>query len=227
MAAGAQTSAEDTPTPEAAAVTGATEKDADPGGADTGPSAGRRWRTSRISDPVRTAAIVLVAIAAACALWFASAWYRAAGDDSLDFSRARDEALRSGEQAIQNLNTLDYRNVGQGLTIWLDSTTGELNSQIVQGRAQFEQQVLQAKTTSTARILDGAITELDERTGKARIIVAIQITVTPPEGKPTTKQSRLQGELTRTESGWKLSALGQAAVGTGAGAPGTAPTPGQ
>ncbi|MGH3389477.1 MAG: hypothetical protein ACRDOO_11440 [Actinomadura sp.] len=192
----------------------------------TGPTSATN-EAAKDSDPLRTVAIVLVAIAAACAAWFGTGWYRAANDDSLHFSQARDEALRAGEQAIQNLNTLDHRNVGQGLAGWLDSTTGDLHSQISQGRPQFEQQVAQAKTTSTARILDGAITELDERAGKARIIVAIQLTVTPADGNPTTKQSRLQGELTRTDTGWKLSALGQAAVGTGAGAPSAAPTPGQ
>jgi Mce-associated membrane protein len=218
--AGAQTRTGEPVAPESTA-TGTTERKTDSGGG------ARPWRGGRGSDPVRTVSIVLAAIAAASAAWFGAAWYRAAHDDSLHFAQARDEALRSGGQAIQNLNTLDYRDVRRGLTSWLDSTTGDLHDQIEQGRGQFEQQVLQARTTSTARILDGAVTELDERTGKARIIVAIQLTVTAPDGAPTTKQSRLQGELTRTDAGWKLSALGQAAVGTGAGAPGGAPSPGR
>ena len=44
-------------------------------------------------------------------------------------------------------------------------------------------------------------------------MVAAQITVTPVSGSPVTKQSRLLGTLTRTSSGWKLSALGQVPVG--------------
>lgn len=196
-------------------------------GVDAESSTGGQGRARRISNPVLAAAIALVVIAAGCAAWSGVAWYRTAHDRSLQFSRTRDEVLRSGEQAVQNLNTLDYRNVGQGLNTWLDSTTGDLRSQILQGRTQFEQQVQQAKTISSARILDGAVTELDERSGKARVIVAVQITVTPPQGQPATKPSRLQGELTRTASGWKLSALGQEPVGTGAGTSGTGATPGQ
>jgi Mce-associated membrane protein len=45
-------------------------------------------------------------------------------------------------------------------------------------------------------------------------MVAVQITVTPVSGSPVTKQSRLLGTLTRTQAGWKLSALGQVPVGT-------------
>src|SRR2546422_5615126 len=37
-----------------------------------------------------------------------------------------------------------------------------------------------------------------------RSIVAVQITVTPASGAPATKQSRMQAQLTRTPSGWKL-----------------------
>jgi Mce-associated membrane protein len=45
------------------------------------------------------------------------------------------------------------------------------------------------------------------------IIVALQITVTPAHGTAATKQSRQEGSLTRTSSGWKLSSLGQVPVG--------------
>lgn len=173
-----------------------------------------RRRLPRISDPVLLVATVLVVGAGACAAYFGWSWYRAAHDDALAYSRARDAVLRAGEQGVQNMNTLDYRRVDQGLTAWEDSSTGDLHQELVQGRAQFTSQVQLAKTVTTAKILDGAVTELDDRTGKAGLIVAVQITVTPPTGTPTTKQSRMRAQLTRTPSGWKLSALGQAPVGT-------------
>jgi Mce-associated membrane protein len=184
-----------------------------------------RSRIRRLGDPPLGAMIILAVLATGCAGWFGWSWYDASHDDSLAYSRTRDDVLRAGEQAIQNLNTLDYRNVDQGLALWAGSTTGDLHQQIEQGRAQFEQQVRAAKTRSTARVLDGAVTELDDRTGKASVIVAVQITVTPATGRPTTKLSRLKGQLTRTPSGWQLSALGQAA--TGVEAAGTTPPPGR
>lgn len=170
-------------------------------------------RLPRTSDPLRTTALTLLVVAALCAAWFGWSWYGAAHDDALDYSRTREEVLRAGEQAVQNMNTLDHRDLAKGLKVWQDSSTGELNRQITAGRAQFEQQVRQARTTTTARVLESALTELDVRSGKAAIMVALQITVTPADGKPTTKQSRMLGQLTRTDTGWKLSALGQAPVG--------------
>jgi Mce-associated membrane protein len=121
--------------------------------------------------------------------------------------------LRAGEQGIQNMNTLDYRKL-DGLRSWEDSTTGDLHQQIVQGRSAFQSQVQLAQTVTTAKVLDGAVTELDTRAGKASVIVALQVTVTPAKGQPSTKQSRMLAQLTRTPAGWKLSSLGQASVGT-------------
>lgn len=159
--------------------------------------------------PRRTAAALLV-LAALFAVWAGRSWYSAAHDDARAYSRARDDVLEAGEQGVQNLSTLDYRSLGPGLKTWQDSTTGDLHRQITQGRPAFEQQVAKARTITTARVLDAAVAELDERSGRARMLVAVEITVTPPDGDPATRQSRLVGELTRTSGGWRLSGLGRA-----------------
>ncbi|TMR38776.1 hypothetical protein [Actinomadura geliboluensis] len=165
-------------------------------------------------DTLRRTATALLVLAALFAAWAGWSWYSAAHDDAHAYSRTRDEALLAGEQAVQNLNTLDYRDLASGLKTWQDSTTSDLYRQITQGRAAFEAQVKKARTITTARILDAAVAELDERSGKARILVAVEITVTPPEGAPAVKQSRLVGKVTRTPAGWKLSELGQAPTDT-------------
>lgn len=185
----------------------------------------RAWERVAVR-PLMSAAVALVVVAAGCAVWSGGSWYDAAHDENLRYSAIRDSALIAGEQAVQNVNTLDYRHVDQGLNLWLQSSAGDLRASIVAGRKTFATQVRQAKTATTAKVLDAAITQLDEHAGKAAIIVALEITVTPAKGKPATKRSRLQGELTRTPSGWKLSRIGQVAVDTGAGgAPLTTPTP--
>jgi Mce-associated membrane protein len=182
------------------------------------PAAGaRRW----LSDPVFVTALVLVVLAAAFAGWAGLSWYSAAHAGPSASAQLRDRVLQAGEQAVQNFNTLDYRKVTQGLALWEQSSTGTLHDQIVAGHAQFARDIQQTKTVTTARILDGALTSLNARSGTANIIVAIQITVTPVKGNPVTKQSRLAGRLTRTNAGWKLSALGEVPVGAAAGSTGT------
>lgn len=166
-----------------------------------------RWR----ADPVLVTATVLALAAAVFAAWSGWSWLsapRAASDAGV-----RDQVLRAGEQAVLNFNTLDYRHVGQGLTLWEQSSTGSLHGEIVAGLAAFEQQIRQAKTITTARILDGALTGLDVPEGRASLIAAVQITVRPARGPAAVKQSRLVGQLTRTAAGWKLSALSQVPVG--------------
>jgi len=181
--------------------------------------AGRPRRPAWTRDPLIGTASVLLAAAVVFAAFSGWAWLSAPRASAA--APIRDEALRAGEQAVLNFNTLDYRRVEAGLRLWAQSSTGALHRQVVTGRAAFEQQVKQAHTVTTAKILDAALTSLNVGAGRARIIVALQITVVPATGTPVTKQSRLSGQLNRTPAGWKLSALGQVPVS--AAAPGKTP----
>ena len=170
-----------------------------------------------VSEPLVATAVVLAALAALFAAWSSWSWYRASTAGPPPDAQLRDQVLQAGEQAVQNFNTLDYRKVAAGLALWEQSSTGPLHTEISKGRAQFESQIQQTKTITTARVLDGALTALNPRAGTASIIVAVQITVTPAGGSPVTKQSRLVGTLAKTASGWKLSQLGQVPVGAASG----------
>ncbi|WP_406499326.1 hypothetical protein OG936_31430 [Streptomyces sp. NBC_00846] len=174
-------------------------------------------RVRMTRNPLVAVAIGLTVAAAVAAGWGGVSRYDAAHDDSAAYAQARDDALAAGEQAVQNMNTLDHRKLATGLDGWEESTTGDLHRQLVDGRDAFVKQIQQAKTVSTAQILSGAVTELDDRAGKAGVMVALRVTVTAPKGKPAVKESRMLGQLTRTSEGWKLSALGQAPVGNTAG----------
>ena len=177
-------------------------------------------RASRLSNPLLAVAITLVVIAAGCAGWFGWSWYRSAHSTSVATARVRDEVLQEGVQAVQDFNTLDYRHLSQGLALWQKSASGGLLREITAGKAQFEAAVSKAKTVTTASILGAAVTALNQQAGTAEIIVALQITVTPSTGSATSKRTRLEAALARTDTGWKLSALGQVPVDT------TAPTAG-
>jgi Mce-associated membrane protein len=161
--------------------------------------------------PLLATSSALLAVAVVFAAWAGLSWLTAPRASAI--AQARDEALREGEQAVLNFNTLSYRTVGQGLKLWEQSSTGALHTEIASGRSAFEQQIEEAKSVTTAKILDAALTAVNVRAGTASIIVAMQITVTPANGAAATKQSRQEGVLTRTPSGWKLSSLQQAPVG--------------
>jgi Mce-associated membrane protein len=177
-------------------------------------------RRGWLAEPLVATALVLAVLAAVFAAWSGWSWYRASSAGPPPGAQLRDQVLQAGEQAVQNFNTLDYRHVAAGLALWEQSSTGPLHTEITAGRTQFERQIQQTKTITSARILDGALTALNPRAGTASIVVAVRITVTPANGSPVTKQSRLAGTLTRTSSGWKLSQLGQVPVGAAASARG-------
>jgi Mce-associated membrane protein len=189
------------------------------GGQEVTSMTARPRRPAWTTDPLIATASVLLAAAIVFAAFSCWAWLSAPRASAA--APIRDEALRAGEQAVLNFNTLDYRHVEAGLRLWAQSSTGALHRQVVTGRTAFEQQVRQARTVTTAKILDAALTSLNVGAGRARIIVALQITVVPATGTPVTKQSRLSGQLSRSQAGWKLSALGQVPVS--AAAPGKTP----
>jgi Mce-associated membrane protein len=165
----------------------------------------------RIRSPLFFAVILTVLSAVAAAV-FGTLWWLAAHDSDAQFSAARDQVLQAAEQGAVNLNTLDYRTADEGLRLWQQSTTGDLHEQLVSGADGFLAQVRQAKTVTTARVLSGAVTELDERAGRASAILALEVTVTPSTGQPSNKRERLAAQLTRTAGGWRLSAIGQVPV---------------
>ena len=157
-----------------------------------------------------SAALVAAVIAAGV---FGVSWANAAGGESAAFATTRDDALESGRQAIVNFNTLDFKDVQHGLDLWVDSSTGPLRDEVQRGRQANAARIEQARTVTQGKVLDAALTELDDRAGKATMIAVVEITVTPENQQPLVKRNRYQAELTRDGDRWKLSNLGTVAVG--------------
>ncbi|PKW12929.1 hypothetical protein [Saccharopolyspora spinosa] len=157
--------------------------------------------------------LVALAISLVACVGLGVTWALAVNNSSVSRAEMRDAALRDGQSAIINFNTLDYRDVDRGLQRWEDDSTGPLRDEVRQGRQNYATQIGQAKSSTTARILDAGIVELDERAGKARMIAVVQVTVSIDGQQPANKQDRYQAELTHEGETWKLSGLGTVPVG--------------
>ncbi|MEB3368710.1 nuclear transport factor 2 family protein [Saccharopolyspora mangrovi] len=157
--------------------------------------------------------LVLFVVSLVCALVLGVLWVLAINNSSVAYAETRDEALQQGQEAIINFNTLDYKDVDRGLQRWEDNSTGALRDEVKQGRKDYATRIQQAKSTTSARVLDAGIVELDENAGKARMIAVMQITVTVEGQPPANKQDRYQAELTREGDVWKISGLGTVPVG--------------
>jgi Mce-associated membrane protein len=163
---------------------------------------------------VTRVAIVLLVAAAAFAGWAGWSWIRASGDDALGYAAARDEALRVGRQEVAELTTLDYHDVDAGIARWLRSATGPLHDQLAGTDVATRNSLRQGGTVATGAVLDAAISELDNRAGIAKLLVSVEITTAKAGTPPATKRNRFAAALTRTDAGWKLSALDQVPLGT-------------
>ncbi|MGH4021491.1 MAG: hypothetical protein ACRDT0_20120 [Pseudonocardiaceae bacterium] len=161
--------------------------------------------------PLRTAVLVvavLAVIAAGTAGWYGISWYRAAHDESLELATTRDIVLRQAQQAAINLNTLDHQRVEQGLALWVQSSTGPVLDELRANRKTYAEAITRARSKTEARIVDGAVAELDLRAGTARVLVGLDVTSMPEQGEPTCRRQRLQLEMARTDAGWKVSNVG-------------------
>lgn len=174
-------------------------------------------------SPLLAVPAVLALAAAVCAAWFGWSWLSAAHSASLAQARTRDTVLAQAEQGVLNFNTLNYHNAAQGLRIWEASSTGQLHSSLSQNLSEEVTLVQQHKTVTTAKILDGAVTQLATGPGTATVMVAVAVTVAPATGKPFTEAEREVAQLSRTPSGWKISGLGYPPGTSGGGAAPTAP----
>ncbi len=173
------------------------------------PSASSDQSGSRLPQVLLAAALALAVAAAAVAVWFGVAWFRAENDDSLAYSRTRDEVNRVGQAAVATMNNLDYRTVDQGLEDWETATTGKLHDEVIKGRASSRDAIVQAESVTRATVLSSAVSELDDRAGQASVLVALKVNVRVKGQEPTDKFMRLEGRLQRTDAGWKLYEIGQ------------------
>src|SRR5947209_16669482 len=119
--------------------------------ATTGTSLGR----SSLRGPLRTAilAVAVVAVVAFAATgWFGVSWYRAAHGKSLAVGVDRDAVLADAQRAMVTLNTLAYRRVQDGLTLWEQSTTGSLPSQLRANRDAYAPALTASTAVTTATV---------------------------------------------------------------------------
>lgn len=138
-------------------------------------------------------------LAAGITGWF---WWQSSHDDRASLAAERDLVLSTGQRQIAELNTVDYRNLDADFSRWQEAATGALLERLIRNREPDRQSALTSKTVATARVVTAAVTNLNSYDGTANVIAAVEISV---GGTPSV--SRLDADLARTDSGWKVSAL--------------------
>ncbi|WP_300682082.1 hypothetical protein [Nocardioides sp.] len=156
----------------------------------------------------------LLAIAAVVLVLAYLSWRQA--DHSPQRARAelRDSALVEGTQAVEVMNSMDYRHVADGFKAWRDISTGVLHDQLATVGDDEQQLVADQKKITTGHVVQAAVTDLTDST--ATLIAAVEITVKPDDGKTeaTVKRNRFSADLVLVKGQWKVENLQQVAVTT-------------
>jgi Mce-associated membrane protein len=157
---------------------------------------------------VLTLCVVLAVGALGAAGWFGSQWYGTKQDSSTGAVEARDGALRAARQLAVTLQTIDSSRPEDGLDNWEHAATGELLDQLRRDRQRYIDQLKKSPSTSTANVLETALTELDASAGTATAITALDLIQTTGSAQPNTRQLRVRLSLRQTPEGWKVASTG-------------------
>lgn len=170
---------------------------------------------NRMSGPWKVVVVLAALLALAglgAASWFGYSWYNAAQGTSAAAVDARDNALRAARQLASTLQTIDPSQPEEGLDAWEAAATGDLLDQLKRDRGKNLDKIKKAPSTSSAEVVETALTDLDVSSGTATAITAMDVTqsamVGDNPGPPTVRQLRVRLTLKLTDAGWKASGTG-------------------
>lgn len=165
----------------------------------------------KLRDPVLTALVGLVVVAALAAGWFGFAWLNAAGDSGLSYGRERDTVLQAAADGLATLHSVDHRTAARDIGRWQTVTVGELRADLDADRSDQVKQVRKTKTVATAKVVRAAVTDLDDLRGTSRVIAVLDVRLARSGRDPSTDRRRMNVELLRGPKGWRISSVEAAA----------------
>ena len=141
--------------------------------------------------------------------WQAGAWLVAANNSAQTTASMRDEALREARALIVPLESIDYRNPDEALDRRESLATGSLLAQFQSTRSRYADQIRQTQATTTATVVDAAVTDLDTSGETASVLLFVDLSTTQhkdgQQSGQSTQRQRLKLQITRTDDGWKAS----------------------
>lgn len=174
----------------------------------------------RRSGPPRWALLGAAAFATAAfvvAAVFGVWWLVSATGDDAEIAAERQDVTRVAGQAVTAFTELDHTKLDEYFSRQKELATGDLANQISQAEKTYREAITKAKSKVTTTVHDVAVSELNDREGKASAIVAASADIQRGQQQGM-KTMRLEVQLTRDgEDGpWKVSQIGDVPV-TGGG----------
>lgn len=174
-----------------------------------------RW-TTQAPRAVTALAALLAAAALVAAVVQGVAWARATPRADAGVASVRDEVAREASTAARTLTTLDAADAEASVAAWRAVSTGRLLATVsaAEGR-QYRDLVAAGGANATSTVVETAVRTIDG--DEATVLVGLDIAVDgadDPAGGDDVQRSRLVVTMTRTEDGWRASALAPVGVGS-------------
>jgi Mce-associated membrane protein len=151
--------------------------------------------------------VILAVLAVAAAGFTGWRWWSSSDADAADLASQRDNLLAVGERQLVELNTVDFQTLDADFDRWREAATGPLLERLLRNRESDRQTTLTAKTVAKARVVSAAVTNVNTYNGTANVIAAVEITLSQNGTQQPARVSRMDVDLSRTDAGWKVSAL--------------------
>ncbi|WP_245633715.1 hypothetical protein [Amycolatopsis jejuensis] len=142
------------------------------------------------------------------AVVFGALWLAAVLNSDRGLAASRDDVIKDGTSAVLAYTQVDYEKLDDYFKQQKDVSTEEMAKQIDQAMPNYSKALKDQKVKVTTTIQDIAVEELNDHDGKASFLAAIT-TDTSAGGKNGTKALRLEVQMTRVGSDWKLSGIDQ------------------
>ncbi|KRF19031.1 hypothetical protein ASG90_03890 [Nocardioides sp. Soil797] len=178
---------------------------------DAGDTAGVRRKLEGRELAFHVAALVVATIVLASGLF---AWWNASRDEEpTGLGDSRDAALIAARSEIETMNSLDYRNVDEGINAWGAVSTGVLHDQVAAITPAKKKLLAEQKKISVGKVVDAAVVDVTATT--ATVIASLEVTIQDdavPDSEPTVKRNRFTADLSKVDGQWLLENVQQVAV---------------
>ena len=162
-----------------------------------GTAAGSGW--SQSGRP--TVVILLAALLVGSVV--ASVFLGGRVSDARDEDRLRTEAVQTARQLVVNFTTLDHRSLRASTSGVLALTAGDFRQEYTNASKELEKVVAENKTVSRGKVLDAGVVSFDSDSARVLVVADSQVTNVATD-KPQLRTYRLQLDLSRESSGWRV-----------------------
>ena len=123
--------------------------------------------------------------------------------DARDEDRLRTEAVQTARQLVVNFTTLDHRSLRASTSGVLALTAGDFRQEYTNASKELEKVVAENKTVSRGKVLDAGVVSFDSDSARVLVVADSQVTNVATD-KPQLRTYRLQLDLSRESSGWRV-----------------------